>query len=186
MSPSSKRTSPAAAAPKAARRGVSDDRVKPEAPAPGTARLKVSEAERLYQTSPKRSADLQAAQVDAFLEAVERQVHLEPRQAQVLRSEFKRLLAQALGSQRLAGRPQPLIDEGDEVLTTQQAAELLGVSRPFVAARIDSGDIPLFQQVGNQRRVLASAVRSWHANARGRQREAMRELAAHLDDELEA
>lgn len=186
MSPTRKNASPAAAPHKAAGRSVPDDSVKPEARAPRKAGQKVSEAERLYQAGSKRSADLQAAQVDAFVKAVERQVPLEPRKAQALRAAFKRLLVQALGSLPRAGRPQPLIDEGDEVLTTQQAAELLGVSRPFLTARIDAGDIPLFQQVGNQRRVLASAVRRWHVNARGRQRKAIRELAAHLDDELEA
>jgi excisionase family DNA binding protein len=49
----------------------------------------------------------------------------------------------------------------DPVLTTQEAADLAGVSRPYIVARIDAGDVALHQQVSNQRRVLQSAVESW-------------------------
>lgn len=48
------------------------------------------------------------------------------------------------------------------MLTTQQAADLVGVSRRYIVARIDAGDIPLHLQAGNQRRILQSAVLTWH------------------------
>jgi hypothetical protein len=51
-------------------------------------------------------------------------------------------------------------------------------------ARIDAGDIPLHQQVGNQRRVLKSTVQAWHRREQGRRRKAIRQLGAELDTEI--
>jgi excisionase family DNA binding protein len=70
------------------------------------------------------------------------------------------------------------------VLTTEQAARLLGVSRPFVVRLIDSGSIALHQRVGNQRRVLGSAVLAWQSSERSRQAKALKQLAGDLDDEI--
>lgn len=39
----------------------------------------------------------------------------------------------------------------DPVLSTQEAANLVGAFRPYIVARIDAGDIPLHQRVGKQR-----------------------------------
>ncbi len=54
----------------------------------------------------------------------------------------------------------PLLMRGERVsllpvqmdLTTQQAAEVLGVSRPFLIKRLDAGDLP-FQKTGTHRRI---------------------------------
>ena len=108
-------------------------------------------------------------------------MHPKPQVVRKLRHEFRRLLADA--SRQTP--PVRLVPSGDEILTTQDAADMVGVSRPFMAARIDSGDVPLFQQVGNQRRVLASAVRAWHEQSRRHQREAMKQLVQQLDEEYE-
>ena len=72
----------------------------------------------------------------------------------------------------------------DPVLTTQEAADLVGVSRPYIVARIEAGDIALHQQVGNQRRVLQSAVEAWHRREQARRRRALGRLGADLDDEI--
>jgi hypothetical protein len=51
-------------------------------------------------------------------------------------------------------------------------------------ARIEAGDIPLHQQVGNQRRVLRSAVLVWHRQEQTRRRNALGQLGADLDIEI--
>lgn len=71
----------------------------------------------------------------------------------------------------------------DPVLTTQEAADLVGVSRPYIVARIEAGDIPLHQQVGNRRRVLQSAVLAWHRQEQTRRCKALGQLGANLDSE---
>ena len=75
-------------------------------------------------------------------------------------------------------------DEQDDVLSTEQAAKLLGVSRPFVVKLIDSGVLEMHQRVGNQRRVLKSAALSWRADERARQAKALKRLADDLDGEI--
>lgn len=72
----------------------------------------------------------------------------------------------------------------DPVLSTQAAADLVGVSRPYLVARIQAGDIPLYQQVGNQRRVLQSAVLAWHRGEQAQRRKALDQLGADLDREI--
>ena len=51
-------------------------------------------------------------------------------------------------------------------------------------ARIEAGDIPLHQQVGNQRRLLQSAVLAWHRREQIRGRKALGQLGADLDSEI--
>ncbi|MGH8784845.1 MAG: hypothetical protein ACREYA_07125 [Cupriavidus necator] len=58
--------------------------------------------------------------------------------------------------------------------------------RVTAAAAIDAGDIPLHQQVGNQRRILKSAVLAWHRRERARRRKALGQLGTHLDHEISA
>jgi excisionase family DNA binding protein len=75
-------------------------------------------------------------------------------------------------------------ESADQLLSTQEAADLVGVSRPYLVARIDVGDIPLHQQVGNQRRVMKSAVLAWHRQEHERRQRALTQLGADLDNEL--
>jgi hypothetical protein len=64
-----------------------------------------------------------------------------------------------------------------------EAADMVGLSRPYVAARVDAGDIPLFDELGGRRRVLASNVRAWYAQYQLGQRQAMSELADDMVDD---
>jgi hypothetical protein len=74
------------------------------------------------------------------------------------------------------------LPSGDEVLSLEEAADLVGVSRPYMAASIASGEIELFGHVGDQRFVLASSVRAWHERTRARQRRAMQEMTRSTDE----
>ena len=123
--------------------------------------------------------------IDPLVEVVRRHVTLTPQAARLIKGEFAQLFQNPSisGSTR---KPTTAKSESatDSVLTTQEAADLVGVSRPYIVARIEAGDIPLHQQVGNQRRVLKSAVLAWHRKEQTRRRKALGQLGADLDSEI--
>ena len=67
-------------------------------------------------------------------------------------------------------------------VTTQQAAAILNVSRPYVVGMIDKGLLPA-RMVGNQRRLPLREVLAYKAENRAKRREALDEMAA-LDQQL--
>ena len=123
--------------------------------------------------------------IDPLVEAVRRHVKLTPQATRLIKGEFAQLFRNPAisGSTRktTTAKPGPATDP---VLTTQEAADLVNVSRPYIVARIEAGDIPLHQQVGNQRRVLKSAVQAWHRQEQTRRRKALGQLGADLDSEI--
>ncbi|MCP2291677.1 excisionase family DNA-binding protein [Nocardia amikacinitolerans] len=67
-------------------------------------------------------------------------------------------------------------------LTTQQAADLLGVSRPTVVRLIDANEIPS-ERTGSRRRVLLTDVLAYRDERRKRQYEALAASSVELDEE---
>lgn len=123
-------------------------------------------------------------EIDPLVAVVSRHVKLSPRARRLIENDLTQLFRNPALAQSDRHRPADRTDRADPVLTTQEAANLVGVSRPYIVARIESGDIALHQQVGNQRRVLKSAVEAWHRREQTRRRRALGKLGADLDDEI--
>jgi len=127
--------------------------------------------------------------VEPVVSVVRRHVKLSKEADEAITHELVELLGGAIVQLRTtehkapARRAAPARKE-DPLLTTEQAARLVGVSRPYMAKLIDSGAVELHQKVGNQRRVLRSAVTRWQEAERARQARALKRLAEDLDEEI--
>jgi len=67
-------------------------------------------------------------------------------------------------------------------LTTQQAADLLGVSRPTVVRLITNGVLPA-ERIGNRHRLLLDDVLAYRDERRNRQYEALAATAVDIDSD---
>ncbi len=77
----------------------------------------------------------------------------------------------------LAGKHVRVVED-DEAMTTQEAANLINVSRPHLVKLLETGEIPQLPRVGSHRRIARTAVLKYK-RARDAEREsALKELAA--------
>lgn len=102
-----------------------------------------------------------------------------PEKAIVLPAAAARLLADML-TELANGNAVSLVPLQAE-LTTQQAADLLGVSRPYLVALVEAGEIA-HRRVGNRRRVPVADLLRYRAEQDLRTRDAVRELTESAQD----
>jgi excisionase family DNA binding protein len=66
-------------------------------------------------------------------------------------------------------------------LTTQQAADVLNVSRPFLIGLLESNAIP-YRKVGSHRRILFKDLMAYKRNADSERREALKQITAESEE----
>jgi excisionase family DNA binding protein len=69
----------------------------------------------------------------------------------------------------------------ETILSTSEAAEILGVSRPTLVRLLEAGEIP-FEQPGKHRRVRLADVLAYHERARRRRAAALDQMVADSED----
>lgn len=74
------------------------------------------------------------------------------------------------------------VTSSDAEMGTQEAADLLGVSRPFLVKLLDTEQIPS-RKVGVQRRVLVADILAYQKKEKQQRRRVLKELA-EVDQEL--
>jgi excisionase family DNA binding protein len=76
----------------------------------------------------------------------------------------------------------PLLDKASDDISEQEAANLLCVSRPYLAGMIDKGELPA-RMVGDQRRLPLKDVLAYREANKAKRFAALDELSA-LDQEM--
>jgi excisionase family DNA binding protein len=113
-----------------------------------------------------------AISVDAEIGGIEEALVL-PRQAVIMFAQMLAMLAAGQGVQ---------IMPDNAMLTTQQAADSINVSRPYLIGLLERGEIP-YEKVGTHRRIAFAALLDYKRRDQQQRRKASAELTA-LGEEL--
>jgi excisionase family DNA binding protein len=116
--------------------------------------------------------DEDAISVDAEIGGIEEALVL-PRQAVIMFAQMLAMLAAGQGVQ---------IMPDNAMLTTQQAADSINVSRPYLIGLLERGEIP-YEKVGTHRRIAFAALLDYKRRDQQQRRKASAELTA-LGEEL--
>jgi len=90
-----------------------------------------------------------------------------------------RVLVEALSA--MAGGNAVMLVPVEAEVTTQQAAEMLNVSRPYLVSLLESGEIA-YRNVGRYRRIRYQDLLDYQARRTHRRKEAMDELVAQAQE----
>ncbi len=90
-----------------------------------------------------------------------------------------RVLAEVLDHARRGEAVRGVVDH--EEISTQQAADLLNVSRPYLVGLVDRGEIPS-RKVGSRRRLKVSDVLLYREVDHARRLDAVKALAAEAQE----
>lgn len=145
----------------------------------------------LKQETYLPEADTQVAQIYDFLEAHERAGRGAPEPRYFLAGstpgdqvelpvEVYRVVRQVVEALR-QGLAVTVVPQ-TQTLTTQQAADLLGVTRPTVIKLLDEGKVP-FERSGTHRRILLRDLLTYRRQRRSEQYAALEATSISLDDE---
>lgn len=74
-----------------------------------------------------------------------------------------------------------LLTPEDSALTTQTAARLLGMSRPYLLRLLNSGQVP-YHRVGTHRRILLRDLRAYQARRDEERRRRLNALSTAVDE----
>lgn len=98
----------------------------------------------------------------------------------VIDAQIYQILEQVISAMQ-AGKAVTITPESQR-LTTQQAADLLGISRPTFVKFLETGEIP-YERTTHRRAVAIEDVLAFRRARKERQLEALAAIAADLDDE---
>src|SRR5262245_39537986 len=144
---------------------------------PNTLEMPTPEDVREAQTALRRLAPL-ASPTRRRPDVLLRAEGEDPGQAVVVPREAFELFLEILG-QMANGNAVTIVPVHAE-LTTQQAADLLNVSRPFLVGLLDEGKIPS-RKVGSHRRVKAADLVAYQQRDEAERKKVLDELTAEAE-----
>lgn len=129
-----------------------------------------------FKSPPQSRGRGKAAEPSYFLAGDGRQVELP--------EAFHRVLLQVIEAMK-AGKAVTVAPQS-QLLTTQQAADLLGVSRPTVVKLIDEGALPALVPGKSRRMIKLDDLLEYRERRRDSQYRALIETSVDYDEELES